>query len=335
MSDRILLGHGGGGKLMERLIRESFLPILHNEILGRMGDSAILEVDGIRLAFTTDSYVISPLFFPGGDIGRLAVAGTVNDLAVSGARPLYLSLGLIIEEGFPSEELDRINRSIRRTADEAGVLVVTGDTKVVNRGAADRLFINTSGIGVLQSAVDTSGQRARPGDRILVSGTLGDHGIAVMCCREGLEVETALESDVAPLNGMIQDLLGFGEAVRFLRDPTRGGLASVLNEFAGATGFAVVLQENQIPVRQEVRGVCELLGLDPLYVANEGKCVAVVAEGHAEGALQILRAHPLGREAQAIGEVAESPPGKVLLRTEIGGTRIVDALIGEQLPRIC
>jgi hydrogenase expression/formation protein HypE len=335
MNDRVLLGHGSGGKLMERLIRESFLPIFQNDILARMGDSAILEMDGVRLAFTTDSYVISPLFFPGGDIGRLAVAGTVNDLAVSGARPLYLSLSLIIEEGFPLEDLDRINRSIRATADEAGVLVVTGDTKVVNRGAADGLFINTAGIGTLRPGVDTSGRNARPGDRILLSGTLGDHGIAVMCQREGLEVEAPLQSDVAPLNELIRGLLEPGEAVHFLRDPTRGGVASVLNEFARATGLAVVLQETQIPVRREVRGVCELLGLDPLYVANEGKCVAVVGVEHAEQALRILRDHPLGRDAREIGEVTHSPPGKVLLRTEIGGTRIVDPLIGEQLPRIC
>jgi hydrogenase expression/formation protein HypE len=335
MSDRILLGHGSGGKLMDRLIRESFLPALDNDILRRLGDSAILDVEGVSLAFTTDSYVISPLFFPGGDIGGLAVAGTVNDLAVSGGRPLYLSVGLIIEEGFPVRDLERIYGSIRATAEEAGVLVVTGDTKVVNKGGADGLFINTSGIGVIRPGVETSGKRALPEDRVLISGTLGDHGIAVMASREGLEVETPVESDVAPLNGMIDDILTLEDGVRFLRDPTRGGLASALNEFARSMGLAVELWEDRIPVRSEVRGVCELLGLDPLYVANEGKCVAVIRPDLAGRALELFRSHPLGREAREIGRLVEDPPGKVLLRTEIGGTRIVDTLIGEQLPRIC
>jgi hydrogenase expression/formation protein HypE len=335
VEDRILLSHGSGGKIMERLIREAFLPVLGNEILARLGDAAILQMEGLRLAFTTDSYVISPLFFPGGDIGRLAVSGTVNDLAVSGSRPLFLSLGLIIEEGFPMPDLERILRSIRATADEAGVLVVTGDTKVVRRGEADGLFINTSGIGSVGPGVDTSGLRARPGDRVLVSGTLGDHGIAVMTRRAGLEVEASVESDVAPLNGLIEGLLTLGEDLRFLRDPTRGGLASTLNELVHATGLTLEIDERRIPVRPAVQGVCELLGLDPLYVANEGKCVAVVAPEQSERALRILRSHPLGREAQEIGEVTDSPARKVLLRTGIGGTRIVDPLIGEQLPRIC
>jgi hydrogenase expression/formation protein HypE len=335
MSERILLGHGSGGKLMDRLIRDSFVPALDNEIIRRLGDAAVLDVQGVTLAFTTDSYVISPLFFPGGDIGILAVSGTVNDLAVSGARPLYLSIGLIIEEGFALGDLKRIYASIRTTAEQAGVLVVTGDTKVVNRGEADGLFINTSGIGVIRPGVETSGRRARPGDKVLLSGTLGDHGISVMVRREGLEIEVPVESDVAPLNGMIHDLLELGEAVLFLRDPTRGGLASALNEFAQATKLAVELREDEIPVRSEVRGVCELLGLDPLYVANEGKCVAVVRPDCADRALEVFRSHPLGREAREIGRIVENPPGKVLLLTEIGGTRIVDTLIGEQLPRIC
>lgn len=335
MDDRILLAHGGGGRLMEWLIRESFLPMLGNEILARLGDSAIVDVRGVSLAFTTDSYVISPIFFPGGDIGRLAVSGTVNDLAVSGARPLYLSLGLILEEGFPMADLRRITGSIRATAQEAGVQVVTGDTKVVNRGKTDGIFINTSGIGLVLPSAETSGLRSRAGDRVLVSGTLGDHGIAVMASREGLDLEITIQSDVAPLNGMIEGIMTLGQGVRFLRDPTRGGLASVLNEFTRLTGLTVELKEERIPIRSEVRGACELLGLDPLLVANEGKCVAVVASEDSDHALRILRSHPLGREAQEIGTVVEGPPGKVLVKTEIGGTRILDAPVGEQLPRIC
>jgi hydrogenase expression/formation protein HypE len=320
---------------MTRLVRESILPALGNEILEKLGDAAILEVEGVRLAFTTDSYVISPIFFPGGDIGRLAVSGTVNDLSVSGARPLYLSLGLIIEEGFPTADLARIAQSIRTAAEEAGVWVVTGDTKVVQRGDADGIFINTSGIGVVRPGVDTSGRRVQPGDRVLLSGTLGDHGIAVVCQREGLEVETPLESDVAPLNRMLEGLEALGDGVRFMRDPTRGGLASALNELVHETGLAVELQESEIPVRPEVRGVCELLGLDALYVANEGKCVAVVAEEKAEQALEILRSHPRGREARTVGRVLAGPAGRVVMRTRIGGARVVDPLVGEQLPRIC
>ncbi len=335
MEQRILLGHGSGGKLMDRLIRERLLPILGNPVLERLGDAAIVEVDGLPVAFTTDSYVISPLVVPGGDIGRLAVCGTVNDLAVSGARPLYLSLGLIIEEGFPLPELEQIHRSIRAAADEAGVQVVTGDTKVVNRGSADRLFINTSGIGLVHPGMETSGRAARPGDRVLVSGTLGDHGVAVMTRREGLEVDVPVLSDMAPLNGMLRGLWALGQELHFMRDPTRGGLASTLNELAQIAGLAVTLREQEIPVRPEVRGVCELLGLDPLYVANEGKCVVVVSRERSQEALEILRAHPLGAMAREIGELTEGPAGKVLLRTEVGGTRVVDTLLGEQLPRIC
>jgi hydrogenase expression/formation protein HypE len=335
MSDRILMGHGHGGKLTDRLIRDKLLPLFDNEILRRLGDSAILSLNGTSLAFSTDSYVVSPLFFPGGDIGRLAIAGTVNDLAVSGAKPLYLSVGFIIEEGFPMEDLLRISRSIHSTAQEAGVLVVTGDTKVVNRGGADRMFLNTSGIGVLKPGVDTSGARVRPGDKVFVSGTLGDHGISVMAKREGLAVDFPLSSDVAPLNGMIEELLELGEAVHFLRDPTRGGLASSLNELVRDADFSVELREKSIPVRQEVRGTCELLGLDPLYVANEGKCVAVIEPQSSTRALEILRAHPLGENAQEIGTILAHPSRKVIMKTEIGGTRIVDAPVGEQLPRIC
>lgn len=321
---------------MGNLIREKILPILDNEILRRLGDSAILQIQGgERLAFTTDSYVISPIFFPGGDIGRLAVSGTVNDLAMAGAKPLALSLGMILEEGFPMEDLVRILGSVRATAQEAGVSVVTGDTKVVRKGEADGIFINTSGIGIVAPELDTSGERAAEGDVVMVSGPIGDHGVAVMIQREGLRMESPLESDVAPLWGMVERLLALGRGVRFLRDPTRGGLAGALTELARITGKGVELQEGQIPLRVEVRSVCELLGLDPLYVACEGRCVAVVAQEHAQKALEILRAHPLGRQARIIGRILQEPPAEVLLRTTIGGSRLVQLPLGEQLPRIC
>lgn len=336
MEDRVLLDHGGGGLLMGDLIRETVLPILENEILRRLGDSAVFRTEGgERLAFTTDSYVISPIFFPGGDIGRLAVSGTVNDLAMAGARPLALSLGIILEEGFPMQDLVRILRSVRDTAQEVGVSVVTGDTKVVRKGEADGIFINTSGIGMVAPNIDTSGDRVAEGDAIVVSGPLGDHGVAIMIQREGLRMESLLESDVAPLWGLVERLLSLGEGVRFLRDPTRGGLASALAELTRITGKGVELQEQQIPVRAEVRSICELLGLDPLYVACEGRCVAVVARDYAQSALEILKAHPLGREAEIIGRIVEKPHGQILLRTAIGGSRLVQLPRGEQLPRIC
>jgi len=321
---------------MGDLIREILLPMLDNEILRRLGDSAVLQTEGgERLAFTTDSYVISPIFFPGGDIGRLAVSGTVNDLAMEGARPLALSLGIILEEGFPMEDLVRILRSVRDTAREAGVSVVTGDTKVVRKGEADGIFINTSGIGTVAPGIDTSGEKVAVGDVVLVSGPIGDHGVAIMIQREGLRMESLLESDVAPLWGLVEGLLSLSGGVSFLRDPTRGGLASVLTELARITGKGVELQESQIPVRAEVRSVCELLGLDPLYVACEGRCVAVVAQERAQEALELLKAHPLGRQARIIGRILEKPPGHVLLRTAIGGSRLVQLPLGEQLPRIC
>ncbi len=321
---------------MGDLIRETLLPVLDNDILRRLGDSAVLQTDGgERLAFTTDSYVISPIFFPGGDIGRLAISGTVNDLAMEGARPFALSLGMILEEGFPMEDLVRILRSVRDTAQEAGVLVVTGDTKVVRKGEADGIFINTSGIGIVAPGIDTSGEKVAAGDVVLVSGPIGDHGVAIMIQREGLRMESLLASDVAPLWGLVEGLLGLADELRFLRDPTRGGLASVLTELARMTGKAVELQENQIPVRAEVRSVCELLGLDPLYVACEGRCVVVVAQERAQEALELLRAHPLGEQASIIGRILEKPAGQVLLRTAIGGSRLVQLPLGEQLPRIC
>ena len=320
--DTVLLGHGSGGKLTADLIRDLFLPAFANPILARLDDQAIVSLDGMRLAFTTDSFVVKPLFFPGGDIGRLAVHGTVNDLAMGGARPLFLSAAFIIEEGLPMETLRRVVASLHGAAEEAGVEVVTGDTKVVEKGSGDGLFINTSGIGVVPEGVALSADHARPGDRVLLSGTLGDHGIAILAKREGLEFDCPIES-------------GTGRQIRCLRDPTRGGLSSALNEIAAQSRVGITLDERSIPVRDEVQGACELLGLDPLYVANEGKLVAIVAPEGAEEILAAMRAHPLGRSACLIGTVTESNAGLLTMRTTLGTTRIVDLLAGDQLPRIC
>ncbi len=332
----VLLAHGGGGRLTQMLIERMFLPAFHNPALETLHDGAVLEVEGVRLAFTTDSFVVSPLFFPGGDIGELAVNGTVNDLAMCGARPLYLSLGFILEEGFPMEDLWRVVRSIQGAAQEAGVEVATGDTKVVERGKGDGVFINTTGMGLIPSGIHVSPQRVRPGDVVLISGAIAIHGIAILSVREGLEFETTLESDTAPLNGLVEALLrAVGPQVHVLRDPTRGGLSSALNEIAASAGVGIVLEEVRIPLWDEVKGACEILGLDPLYVANEGKCLAIVAAEVAEAALEAMRSHPLGREAAIIGQVVEEYPGTVVLRSWVGGKRVVDMLSGEQLPRIC
>ncbi|HID64348.1 MAG TPA: hydrogenase expression/formation protein HypE [Anaerolineae bacterium] len=332
----VLLAHGGGGRLTQMLIERMFLPAFHNPALETLHDGVVLEVEGARLAFTTDSFVISPIFFPGGDIGELAVNGTVNDLAMCGARPLYLSLGLILEEGFPMEDLWRVVRSVQEAAQKAGVEVVTGDTKVVDRGKGDSVFINTSGVGVISEGVEIAPRRARPGDVVLVSGAIAVHGIAILSVREGLEFETTLESDTAPLNGLVEALLGAaGSQVHVLRDPTRGGVASALNEIAVSAGVGITLEEAKIPVWDEVKGACEILGLDPLYVANEGKCLAIVAPEAAEAVLEAMRSHPLGGEAAIIGQVVEEHPGTVILRSQVGGKRKVDMLSGEQLPRIC
>jgi len=311
-----------------------------NPILAALNDAAVLDPlagkDGSRLAFTTDSYVISPLFFPGGDIGKLAVCGTVNDLAVMGAQPRYLSAAYILEEGLPMSTLERVVSSMAETARAAGVQIVTGDTKVVNHGAADGLFINTAGLGVVEAGLDVQPSNLRPGDRILVSGTVGDHGIAVMMVREGLQFSTDLQSDCAPLNHLIAPLLAACRgAVRCMRDPTRGGLVATLNEWAQAAGVGIVVEERAIPLREQVRGACEILGLDPFYVANEGKVVVAVGAEHAEAALSALCAHPLGREAAIIGQVTADHPRRVIARTPIGAQRILDMLVGEQLPRIC
>lgn len=340
--DRITLSHGSGGKATHNLIEGVFAPAFSNPLLDRMDDAATFAVptDGPRMAFTTDSYVVSPLFFPGGDIGKLAVHGTVNDLAMSGAEPLYLSAGFILEEGFPLDDLRRIVQSMAEAAREAGVTIVTGDTKVVPRGKADGVFINTAGVGVLRGdravLTDIGQAYAQPGDKVLLSGPVGDHGIAIMMAREALDIETGVESDTAPLHGLVAEVLKVaGAGVHCLKDPTRGGLATSLNEIAMASEVSIALDERAIPVRPGVRGACEILGLDPLTIANEGKLLALIAADQAEAALQAMRGHPLGREAVIIGEVRAEPPGMVFLRTDIGGTRVLDMLVGDPLPRIC
>lgn len=333
--DKILLGHGSGGKLSADLIRELFLPALRNPALAKLDDQAVVDINGLRLAFTTDSFVVKPLFFPGGDIGSLAVYGTVNDLAVGGATPLYLSAAFILEEGFPMESLERIVASVREAAARAGVEVVTGDTKVVEQGSGDGVFINTTGIGLVPDGVNLSAEQARPGDAILLSGSIGEHGIAILAQREGLQFETTIESDSAPLDTLVAAMLEASHGIRCMRDPTRGGLSSALNEIAARAGVGMTVEEKAILVHEEVRGACELLGLDPLYVANEGKLVAIVEASDAERVLAAMRAHPLGREARLIGRVTDAHAGMVVLRTLLGTTRIVDMLAGDQLPRIC
>jgi hydrogenase expression/formation protein HypE len=336
---QIVLGHGSGGKLTADLIDKIFLPAFRNPVLDKLDDQAVVTIGGARLAFTTDSFVVTPIFFPGGDIGRLAVHGTVNDLAMSGARPLYLSAAFILEEGLPVDDLRRIVESMRAMAVEAGVQFVTGDTKVVDRGKGDQIFITTTGIGVIEPGINISADRARPGDAILLSGTLGDHGMAIMSQREGLEFEGAIESDCASLNGLVAAMLATpspdGDFIHCLRDPTRGGAATTLNEIAKRAGVGMLLREQSIPVRESVKGACEVLGLDPLYVANEGKLLAIVKPEMAEAVLAQMRAHPLGKDAAIIGQVVADHPGMVLMKTEIGGTRVLDVMFGEQLPRIC
>ena len=334
-SERVLLGHGSGGKMTAELIARYVLPAFGNSYLDRLDDQAVVEIGGQRLAFTTDSFVVRPLFFPGGDIGTLAVNGTVNDLAMAGARPLYLSAGFILEEGLLLDDLGVILDSMRAACQAAGVLLVTGDTKVVNKGSGDQCFINTSGIGVVEHARLLSADQARPGDRVILSGTIGDHGMAVMSRREGLEFDTVIESDTAPLHGLVASMLEGGPELRCLRDPTRGGLASTLNELALASGVGVAIEETRIPVRPAVHAACELLGLDPLYVANEGKLVAIVGERSADALVDRMRRHPLGADAAVIGVVTERHPKMVVMRTRIGGTRVVDLHPGEILPRIC
>ena len=333
--ERITLSHGSGGKATQTLIEAVFLEAFANPLLAPLEDGAVLEANGGRLAFTTDSYVVSPLFFPGGDIGDLAVNGTVNDLAVSGARPLWLSAGFILEEGFPVADLERIVASMAAAAERAGVQIVTGDTKVVQRGKADGCYINTAGVGVIERPGELGVATARPGDAVIVSGPIGEHGITIMLARGELDIESEVTSDTAPLNGLVERLLDAAPGVRGLRDATRGGVATICNEVARAAGVAVVVEEDAVPVRPDVRGACELLGIDPLYVACEGRLVAVVDGDQVDAAMAALRSHPLGQGAAVIGRVRDDPPGLVLLKTSFGGTRIVDLLVGDPLPRIC
>ncbi len=331
----VLLDHGSGGKISHRLISEMLVPRFDNPILSRLDDGAVFEPPPGRLAFSTDTYVVDPIFFPGGSIGDLAVNGTVNDLAMCGATPLYLSVGLILEEGFSLEDLKIICSHIQEASVRAGVTVVTGDTKVVPRGSADKIFINTSGIGAIPAHVNVSGRYAKAGDRILLSGSIAEHGVAVLAKREGLEFDVPVVSDTAPLNHLVRRMLETGREIHALRDPTRGGVGSTLNEIALASGAGILIHEERIPVKPEVRGLCNLLGFDPLYVANEGKLLAFLPEPACDTVLEAMHQDPAGKDACVIGEVTEAYPGKVVMKTSIGGSRFVDMLTGEQLPRIC
>ncbi|MGD9124808.1 MAG: hydrogenase expression/formation protein HypE [Desulfarculaceae bacterium] len=334
-SERIILDHGSGGRLSQELIARYFVPRFSNPMLDLLDDGAVFDLDGQRLAFSTDSYTVTPIFFPGGDIGDLAINGTVNDLAMCGATPLYLSAGMIIEEGFPLADLEKILASMQAAAAEAGVTVVTGDTKVVPQGACDGIFINTAGVGRVPEGVSVSGHKARPGDRVILSGYMADHGVTILSEREGLGLTTGLTSDSAPLNHMVAAMLGASSQIRVLRDPTRGGVATTLNEIALQSQVGIIFEESLLPLKEEVRGACEILGLDPLYLANEGKLLAVVGPKEAEAVLQAMQKDPHGRRAAVIGEVTDSHPGRVFMKTVINTTRVVDMLSGEPLPRIC
>jgi hydrogenase expression/formation protein HypE len=331
----ILLAHGSGGKMTHELIEKMFLPQFRNEFLEPLHDGAVFNVGETKFAFSTDSYVVDPIFFPGGDIGELAVNGTVNDLAMCGARPLYLSSAFIIEEGLPIDELWKVVLSIQEAAKRAGVVVVTGDTKVVDRGKGDKLFINTSGIGVVEDGIDIAPKKIQVGDRIILNGDIALHGIAVMSVREGIDFQTQIKSDTAPLNGLVAEMFKSSRNIHVLRDPTRGGVATTLNELAEQSGLGISIDEESIPVPDDVRGACEILGLDPLYIANEGKLLAFVSPDDSEKVLSAMRKHPLGKSSVVIGEVVNQHQGTVVMKSEIGGTRVVDMLSGEQLPRIC
>jgi hydrogenase expression/formation protein HypE len=331
--EKILLGHGSGGKLMYQLIREYFVPEFE---LKSLNDSAVLKLTtNCRFAFTTDSYVVSPVFFPGGNIGELAVYGTVNDLSMVGAKPLYITAGMILEEGFPLDDLKTILDSMSEAARKSGVKIVAGDTKVVNKGKADGIFINTSGVGIIPPYIDISPKKVKPGDKIILSGPIGNHGISIIAKRNGLSFNPPVLSDTAPLNGLVRDMLKKTKNIHAMRDPTRGGLATTLKEIAIDSKTCMVIEEEKIPIPDGVKGACELLGLDPLYVANEGILVAIVDKKDANGLLNVMKKHPLGKEAMIIGEVKDSPSGMVLLKTSIGGSRIIEMLSGDQLPRIC
>ena len=330
----IVLGHGSGGRLTAQLVRDLFLPAFDNPALRKLDDQAVLNVAPGRIALTTDSYVVTPLFFPGGDIGHLAVNGTVNDLAMSGARPLYLTAAFIIEEGLPLEELQRVTQSMSQAAAEAGVAIVTGDTKVVNRGCADKLFITTAGVGLVADGISISASNARAGDAVIVSGPIGDHGITIWSTREGIDFAGSLKSDTAPLHSLVEAMIGAGD-VHVLRDPTRGGLGTSLCEIAVSSPIGIELDANAVPVREEVKAACEILGMDPLFVANEGRLVAMVAESSVERVLRAMRRVPQGHDACRIGRVVAEHAGMVVVKTEVGGSRILDVPFAEQLPRIC
>ncbi|MGD0337438.1 MAG: hydrogenase expression/formation protein HypE [Bacteroidota bacterium] len=331
----VLLAHGGGGKLSQQLIRSMFFSQFDNPALREEHDGAMISLGGARLAFSTDSYVVHPIFFPGGNIGELAVYGTVNDLAMCGATPYFLSAAFIIEEGFPMERLWTIVQSMQQAAARSSIQLVTGDTKVVDRGKGDEIFITTSGIGLIEEGISIAPRRAAVGDTIILSGYIAEHGIAIMSVREGIAFETQIQSDCAPLNGLVDKILKKSKNIHVLRDPTRGGLASSLNEIADAAHIGIVIEEMKIPVTEEVQGACEILGLDPLYIANEGKLIAIVPDDEAGNVLSVMRSHPNGREATVIGKVVDAHPGIVVMKTTVGGNRVVDMLSGEQLPRIC
>ena len=334
-NNKILLDHGSGGKISHQLTTDMMLPIFNNPILAQLNDGAILELDGKRIAFSTDSYTVDPIFFPGGNIGDLAINGTVNDVAMCGGQPVYLSVGLILEEGFPTRDLETIVREMGRAAEIAGVTVVTGDTKVVPRGAVDKIFINTSGLGLIPSDVSIASHKAQPGDQIILSGTIADHGITILTQREGLSFETSITRDTAALNHMVNDMFSASNEIHVLRDPTRGGVGTALNEIAEKSKMGIRIFETQIPLKDEVAATCELLGFDPLYLANEGKLVAFVAAADTEALLGAIQESPFGKDAAVIGEVVDDHHGQVIMETRIGGSRIVDMLAGEQLPRIC
>jgi hydrogenase expression/formation protein HypE len=335
MPEIITLAHGSGGKLTHNLIHDIFKKYFSNDILEEGNDSAVFQIPKGKLAFTTDSYVISPIFFRGGDIGKLSVCGTVNDLVSSGAKPMFLSCGFILEEGLAFSELEKIVKSMGETARNCGVKIVTGDTKVVQKGAADKVFINTSGIGIIQEGINISGANAKPGDRIIITGDIGDHGCSILLDREMLDISSNIKSDCAPLNILIQNVLEVTTDIHVLRDPTRGGLATTLNEIAGQSKVGIKLNESQLPIKEEVKGICELLGMDPLYMANEGKMIIIAPEDKVKTILEILRKNENGINACVIGEVLEAPVNKVFIKTITGGSRIIDMLVGDQLPRIC
>lgn len=332
---QVILAHGGGGKLSQQLIQKMFLPRFKNELLEPLHDGAIFSVNGVRLAFSTDSYVVNPIFFPGGDIGKLAVNGTVNDLSMCGAKPLYLSTAFIIEEGLPMDELWRVVLSMQEAAIDAGVLLITGDTKVVDRGKGDKIFINTSGVGIIENGININPKNAKIGDKIMLSGSIAEHGIAIMSVREGLEFDSPIKSDCAALNRLVSVMFEVSKDIHVLRDPTRGGIASSLNEIAQQAKVGISIDENTIPISEEVKGACEILGFDPLYVANEGKLIAFVPVHEANKVLSAMQTHPLGKNSCIIGNVVTDHPGTVVMQSSIRGTRIVDMLTGEQLPRIC